>query len=97
VLAFADEFRFTGARRSVPAGQVLLQLKNIGEDEHDLRIAGPRGTARAETGVVAPGDLGRLKVRLSRGRYTYFCSVSDHAERGMVGILIVKKRARAVR
>ncbi|WP_217923685.1 hypothetical protein [Miltoncostaea oceani] len=97
VLTFADEFRFTGTRRSVPAGPVLLQVKNIGEDDHDLRIVGPRGTARGETGVVGPGDLGRLKVRLTRGRYTFYCTVSDHRERGMGGTLLVTKRRTAAR
>lgn len=97
VLTFADEFRFTASRRAVPAGVVLLQLKNIGEDEHDLRLVGPRGAARAETGVVQPDGLGRFRVRLSRGRYTFFCTVSDHAARGMRGALAVTPRRRAGR
>ncbi len=94
VLTFADEFRFTASRRSIPAGRLLLQVKNIGEDDHDLRILGPRGTPRGETGVVGPGDLGRISVRLPRGRYTYLCTVADHAARGMTGVLVVTRKAR---
>jgi hypothetical protein len=94
ILVFGDEFRFTTSRRAVPAGPVLLQLKNIGEDEHDLRVLGPRGAARAETGIVAPGGLGRFRVRLSRGRYTVLCTVADHAARGMRGALVVTPRPR---
>lgn len=97
VLAFADEFRFGASRRALPAGPVLLQLKNIGEDEHDLRLIGPRGAARAETGVVEPDGVGRFRVRLPRGRYTFACTVADHAARGMVGTLVVTPRRRAAR
>jgi len=98
LLAFADEFRFNTSRDVVPAGRLILQVKNIGEDDHDLRIKGPNGVARAETGVVEPGDLGRISIRLAQGRYTYLCTVADHAERGMAGTLVVravkKKRPR---
>jgi hypothetical protein len=90
MLAFADEFRFDTSRDVVPAGRLILQVKNIGEDDHDFRILGPRGTARAETGVVAPGELGQIRIRLPVGRYRYLCTVADHDERGMQGTLTVK-------
>ncbi len=85
VLVFADEFRFSFSRRVVRAGRLRLQLKNIGEDDHDLRIVGPKGGVRARTGVVGSGDLAELRVRLSRGRYRFYCSLGDHAARGMRG------------
>jgi hypothetical protein len=89
VLAFADEYRFTGSRLRVPAGRLRLQLRNIGEDDHDLRIVGPGGRPRAETGRVRPGRLGEIRVRLPRGRYRLLCTVADHAERGMTARLLV--------
>jgi hypothetical protein len=97
VLAFAREFRFTLSRPALPAGPVRLQLRNIGEDEHDLRVIGPRGAARAETGVVRPGRVGELRVRLPRGSYTLLCTVADHAGRGMTATLVVRARARGRR
>jgi hypothetical protein len=90
LLTFADEFRFNTSRDVVPAGALILQVKNIGEDDHDFRILGPRGVARAETGVVAPGGLEQIRMRLAQGRYTFLCTVSDHAERGMTGTLLVR-------
>ena len=90
VLTFADEFRFTTSRDAVPAGVLILQVKNIGEDEHDFRIRGPKGVARAETGVVRPGGLAQIRIRLAQGVYTYLCTVADHAERGMEGTLVVR-------
>lgn len=92
VLAFADEYRFNLSRVRLPAGRVVLQLKNIGEDDHDFRIIGPRGTVRAETGTVSPDDLGVIRTTLARGRYTYLCTVADHAARGMAGRFVVTKR-----
>lgn len=92
VLAIAREFRFSLSRMVVPAGRLRLQLDNIGEDEHDLRVIGPRGAARAETGLVAPGRVGELRVRLARGRYTLVCTVADHAARGMTTSLRVAPR-----
>ncbi len=97
VLAFADEFRFNVSRRSLPAGRLILQLKNIGEDDHDLRIIGPRGTPRAGTGRVKPDGLVAIRTRLSRGRYRYLCTVGDHAARGMQGSFVVKARKRGKR
>ena len=97
VLVFADEYFFNLSRLSVPAGRLVLQLKNNGEDDHDFRIVGPRGTPRAETGVVRPDRLGTIRTRLTRGRYTYLCTLADHADRGMKGSFTVTTRMKAVR
>lgn len=97
MLAFADEFRFNLSRPSVPSGRLVLQVKNNGEDDHDLRIVGPGGTARAETGEVRPGGLGTIRTRLARGRYTYLCTIADHAGRGMAGSFTVVPRRRGAR
>lgn len=95
VLVFADEFFFNASRRTIPAGRLRLQLKNIGEDDHDFRIIGPRGTARAETGTVEPGRLGEIRTSLARGRYTYLCTVADHAARGMRSSFTVTRKKAA--
>lgn len=97
ILVFADEFRFNLSRARITAGRLVLQLKNIGEDDHDLRIIGPRGTIRAETGAVRPDGLRTLRTTLARGRYTYVCTVADHQARGMTGTFRVVGRRRAAR
>lgn len=94
VLGFADEFHFSLSRAAFPAGRVVLQLKNIGEDVHDLRIIGPRGAPRAETGKVRSDGLGQISTTLARGRYTYICTIADHAARGMKGSFVVTARKR---
>ena len=97
VLGFADEFRFSLSRAGFPAGPLVLQLKNNGEDDHDLRIVGPHGAIRTGTGIVSPDDLGEIRTTLAQGRYTYLCTVADHAARGMTGSFIVTARKRAQR
>lgn len=92
ILAFADEFRFNLSRLRVPSGRLILQLKNIGEDDHDFRIIGPKGAVRGTTGVVGPDGLGVIRTRLGRGRYTYLCTVADHSTRGMKGTFTVTRR-----
>jgi plastocyanin len=97
VLTFANEYRFSSSRARFPAGRLVLQLKNIGQDDHDLRLVGPKGTARAETGIVRPGHLGEIRVALPRGTYTYLCTVADHASRGMTGTFVVTARKKGKR
>ena len=94
MLVFADEFRFSPSRRTLPAGVLRLQLKNIGEDDHDLRILGPNGVGRAETGMVRPDGLSEIRTRLGRGRYTFFCTVPHHAAKGMRFTVTITRRPR---
>ena len=94
MLVFADEFRFSPSRRTLPAGVLRLQLKNIGEDDHDLRILGPKGGRKGETGIVHPDGLRQIRVTLPRGRYTFFCTVADHAKNGMTFTVTVTRRGR---
>lgn len=91
VLVFADEFRFDLSRRRLPAGRLRLQMKNIGEDDHDLVITGPRGGVRARTGLVRPGRLADVRTRLAAGAYRVHCTIGDHAARGMRGTLVVTR------
>ena len=98
VLVFADEFRLNPSRNTVQAGSVRFQLKNIGEDDHNIAVR--RRAANATPTIsplVRPGKLGELTVRLPAGRYVLFCSVADHAARGMQGSFTVTARKRSSR
>jgi hypothetical protein len=91
-LVFAKEYRLTASRETVPAGRVVMQLRNIGEDDHDLVVRRLGGAILATTGIVGPGRLGQLTVRLTPGRYVLFCSVADHEQRGMRRVLQAKRK-----
>jgi FtsP/CotA-like multicopper oxidase with cupredoxin domain len=93
VLVFADEFRLNPSRNIVQSGAVRFQLKNIGEDDHDIAVRRRAANAiPSASPIVRPGKLGELTVRLPAGRYVIFCSVGDHAARGMQGAFTVTRR-----
>ena len=92
LLAFASEYRIGTSRDKAPAGVLVAQLKNNGQDDHDLAVRDRRGKIIASTGVVTHGALGRLRVRLRPGRYVLVCTLSDHEARGMRAVLVVRAR-----
>jgi hypothetical protein len=98
VLVFADEFRLNPSRNMVASGGIRFQLKNIGEDDHNIAIRRRAANATPTLSpVVGPGKLGVLTVTLPAGRYVLFCSIADHAARGMQGSFTVTKRKRQSR
>jgi FtsP/CotA-like multicopper oxidase with cupredoxin domain len=94
VLAFETEDRLSPSRGGVPVGRVVLQARNIGEDDHDLTIRTSAGRVVATTGVVHPGELGTIRVRLPRGHYLLYCSIADHEALGMRAPLTVRRLLR---
>ena len=95
LLAFASEFHIGASRETAPAGVLVAQLKNNGQDDHDLAVRNARGRIIASTGVVRHGALGRLRVRLRPGRYVLVCTLADHEARGMRSVLVVRARREA--
>ena len=87
----ADEFSYVLSRRSIKAGPAIVQLVNYGEDEHDLRFRRSGGTRIYRVGKVRPGKLAELEARLLPGRFTLWCSLSDHRARGMSATLLVRR------
>ena len=92
LLAFASEYHLGASRRSAPAGALVAELKNNGQDDHDLAVRNARGRIIASTGVVRHGALGRLRVRLRPGRYLLVCTLADHEALGMRAVLVVRAR-----
>jgi hypothetical protein len=90
LLAFASEFRIGASRSKAPAGVLIAQLKNNGQDDHDLAVRNAHGRIVASTGVVRHGALGKLRVRLRPGRYVLVCTLADHEARGMRAVLVVR-------
>ena len=91
------EFRIALYRSRVRPGRVRLNLENLGEDGHDVRVLGPSGATaslvRATSPEVKPGTRYTLKVTLKRrGLYRLVCTIGDHEARGMVARLRVVRR-----
>ena len=91
------EYRLTLYRASVPRGLVELNVRNYGEDGHNLVVLSRSGKkVLAQMPEVAAGATASLRVRLRRaGRYPLVCTVDDHLARGMRTSLRVRRARRA--
>jgi hypothetical protein len=85
----AREFAFTLSRASIRHGTAIVELVNFGEDDHDLALRRIGGGRTYRTGVVHPGRVGELALRLPPGRYRLWCTLAGHRARGMLATLRV--------
>jgi plastocyanin len=91
VQVIAKEYSFTLSRAEVPAGNVIVELVNGGEDPHNLHLL--ETAADSEAGAfpnTAPGVHEDLELNLRAGTYTLFCSLPGHEAKGMKATLTVR-------
>lgn len=92
----ADEFTLTLSRPSIPSGAAIVELVNVGEDEHDLALRRVgNGAVTRRIRAVEPGGVDDLFARLRGGRFRLWCTLADHRARGMSATLVVRGRASA--
>jgi plastocyanin len=87
----AREFSFALSRPKLKAGPAIVELVNLGQDAHDLRLRRVGGTTIYAIPVVRPGSHASLRVKLRAGRYRLWCSVADHRALGMRAALVVRR------
>lgn len=95
LLVYAQEWSLWPSRTTLPAGRVIVELWNRGQDAHDLRIrrldargamvAGAQGAA-----VAASGEIRRASWRLAPGTYELYCAMPGHLAAGMHTRLVVR-------
>jgi plastocyanin len=94
MLVYAQEWSLWPSRTSLPAGKVIVQLWNRGQDAHDLRIRRLRGghlTGAAQgVAVTESGGISAAAWHLAPGRYELYCSMPGHLARGMHTTVIVR-------
>ena len=80
----AKEFSLTLSRPLVGRGSVRVELRNNGEDPHNL-VLSPEGTHTplASFSTLDPGTYERRSVTLDPGRYQLWCSLEGHEAKGM--------------
>ena len=79
----ASNFSFAPNTLTAPAGVIQVNLKSDGL--HDVVIEGlPGFQVEATSGNTTSG-----KVKLAKGKYTFFCDVAGHRAKGMEGTLTV--------
>ena len=88
----SNGYHFILSRTSVPAGPVVIEFVNHGQDEHNIHAVEP--TEGSEAGGlqenVKPGAHTDLSLNLHAGSYTLFCSLPGHEAKGMKATLTVE-------
>jgi len=91
VQVVAREFSFVLSRQSIRAGAAIIELRNAGQDAHDLRMRRVGGTHVYSWPVTQPGGVTDEQVTLRPGRYLMYCSVANHRALGMTATFVVRK------
>lgn len=86
----AVEYSFTLSRSVVPAGKVILEFVNQGQDEHNLNVVPPEGPVAGAFADTPSKGISDQQVILRAGTYTLFCSLLDHKQKGMKATLLVE-------
>lgn len=86
----AVEYGFSLSRTSVPAGKVVLELVNNGQDEHNLHLEGDEGPLSESIGDTPSKGISDLHLEMRAGNYTLFCSLPTHEASGMKATLTVE-------
>jgi plastocyanin len=86
-----DEFliRPQNVEVEVPAGKMSITVTNRGRLRHSFRLWGAN-SAPVEIETLHPGQRVGDGVSIARGEYRMVCTVSNHAELGMTGRLVVR-------
>ena len=88
----AKEVFYALSRHSIVAGPAIVELYNLGEDPHDLRMERLGGGKLWKTPLVYPGAYYDLNATLVPGRYRLWCSIANHRQLGMTAVLTVVRR-----
>ena len=87
VQVVAQEFRFSLSRQTIKAGWAIVELRNAGQDAHDLRLQRVGGKRVYLFPVTQAGETVDREYKLLPGTYRLSCSVANHAGLGMVATL----------
>ena len=86
----ATEYSYTMSRTSVPAGRVIVEFVNRGQDEHNLKLAEAGGELAGSFPNTLSGGVSDQSLILRAGSYTLFCSLPEHESKGMRATLLVQ-------
>lgn len=92
VQASGSEFRIGLSRSRVQPGSLRLEFVNFGEDDHDLAIRRVGNQTTDNVGLTHPGDRNVKRLKVRRGAYMLWCTISDHRARGMRATLKVSSK-----
>lgn len=73
----------------VQPGKLTFVLTNAGRYTHDFRVKGEGIDERSQK--IGIGRTNRFTLDLREGEYEMSCPLSNHADRGMTGKIVVKR------
>jgi plastocyanin len=91
VQVVAQEFRYALSRQTIKAGAAIIELRNLGQDAHDLRLRRVGGTHVYALPLTQSGQTVDREFTLRPGTYRLYCSVANHRSLGMRATLVVRK------
>jgi hypothetical protein len=95
LLVTAREWSLALSKQKIDPGPAIVQLYDFGEDPHDLAIQRVGGAKVFRIPEILPGETGTLNLRMRRAsRYRLWCSLPEHAERGMTTSLRTARKNR---
>jgi hypothetical protein len=87
----SGEFFLNLSKGQVAAGDVRVEFNNAyAEDPHDLHLVSPDGKTDYAFGELRSGEITARTVDLGKGSWSLFCSLPEHATRGMTATLKVE-------
>jgi hypothetical protein len=87
----AREFDLTVSRKRLPAGRVSVELDNLGEDPHDLRVERARRSATGFSFDLARSHtVSTRRLTLGPGSWKLYCTLPGHAALGMSATVTVR-------
>jgi hypothetical protein len=92
VQVVAQEFRYALSRQTIRAGRAIIELRNAGQDAHDLMLQRVGGRRVYLWPVAQPGAVVDREYTLLPGTYRLWCGVANHGALGMRATLVVKPR-----
>jgi hypothetical protein len=93
VQVVAEEFRYSLSRVTIKAGWAVIELRNAGEDVHDLKMRRIGGTRVYSWPATPAGGGVEREYKLLPGTYRLYCDTANHRALGMVATLKVSRRA----
>jgi plastocyanin len=85
-----DEYHTRLSRSAVCPGTIVVQLRNAGEDPHNLAVQNlATGTTVTTWPDLGPGGVKTQPVTLAAGTYKLYCTLPTHEEKGMHAVITV--------
>lgn len=85
----ASEYKFALSQKSIAKpGKVTFKITNLGKITHNFVFLS--GINKASK-VLQPKQTTTLTITFKKkGKFTYECTIGEHAEHGMIGTFLVK-------